>query len=66
MTSLAEPKCYTRKCKWFIGVETSDRLTPYLVCKAFPKGIPHEIAYGENQHNAVIDSQAGEYVFEEA
>ncbi|MFO7776003.1 MAG: hypothetical protein R6W89_09420 [Candidatus Hydrogenedentota bacterium] len=27
-----------------------DETTEVVVCKAFPDGIPHEIAYGDNEH----------------
>jgi hypothetical protein len=52
---LIEPKCYTRKCKHYIGVYQPDgtEMTEHNICKAFPKGtrgIPDEIAYGENLH----------------
>jgi len=49
---IEEPKCFTRKCKHFVGVDQPDgtELTERVVCKAFPEGIPDEIAYGENLH----------------
>jgi hypothetical protein len=48
---LAEPKCYTRKCKYFIGVkqDNEEEETERNVCKAFPDGIPDEIAYGNEK-----------------
>ena len=46
-------KCIERECKWFdcIGdeLETDDSLR-FCYCKAFPYGIPTEIAYGRNNH----------------
>jgi len=63
---LAEPKCWTRKCKYYIGVIQPDRteLTETNSCKAFPDGIPAEIAYGNNLHNNILPSQNNDIVFE--
>ena len=49
---MAESRCWTRRCKHFIGVSQPDgtELTERVVCKAFPDGIPDEIAYGDNLH----------------
>ena len=49
---LLEPKCYTRGCKHFIGVDQPDgtELTEVNVCTAFPNGISDDIAYGDNLH----------------
>lgn len=49
---IIEPNCYKRRCKNFIGVSQSDgtEQTERVVCKAFPDGIPDEIAYGDNKH----------------
>lgn len=49
---IAEPKCYKRECKHFKGVKQPDgtELTEVVHCKAFPDGIPGEIAYGSNLH----------------
>ena len=49
---LAEPTCWARKCKYYIGVIQSDdtELTETNSCKAFPDGIPSGIAYGEHDH----------------
>jgi len=50
---LVEPNCYKRKCRHFMGVknETDDEENEFVYCKAFPDGIPYEIAYGDNLHN---------------
>jgi len=47
------PKCWKRQCKHWIdlvemGGEEDDRIWP--VCRAFPEGIPEEIAYGDDEH----------------
>lgn len=49
---LAEPKCFSRGCRWFRGVDQPDgtEQSEIIVCEAFPNGIPHEIAYGDNLH----------------
>lgn len=63
---LATPKCYERHCKYYLGVIQPDgtELTETNYCKAFPDGIPYEIAYGSNKHTEVIDGQENEIVFE--
>lgn len=63
---LAEPKCWTRKCKHYIGVIQPDgtELTETNSCKAFPKDIPVEIAYGNNLHLKPIKDQKNDIVFE--
>ncbi len=45
--------CYNRKCKHFEGIIQPDgtEMTERAVCKAFPNGIPDEIAYGNNKHD---------------
>lgn len=62
---LAEPQCYKRGCIHFTGIDQPDgtELTERVVCKAFPDGIPSEIAYGEDRHETVRDDQVGDYVF---
>ena len=49
---LVEPNCSKRNCKYFLGVRQDDvtELKEVVVCSAFPKGIPDEIAHGENKH----------------
>jgi len=49
---LQEPKCSIRNCKHFEGVSQPDgtEMTERVVCSAFSKGIPAEIAYGDNDH----------------
>ena len=37
---------------------------PLLKCKAFPKGIPYEIAYGKNRHLKPLKNQDNDIVFE--
>ena len=60
---LAEFKCWTRNCKHYDGVKWfgDDERS---VCKAFPAGIPPEIAYGDNLHLEPIKGQQNDIVFE--
>lgn len=66
MTMLAEPRCWTRKCKHFIGVSQPDgtEMTERVVCEAFPEIIPSDIAYGTNLHMSPIPGQKNKIVFE--
>ena len=63
---LAEPKCFTRKCKHFKGIIQPDgtELTEVNYCKAFLEGIPYEIAFGDNLHKQPIEDQENDIVFE--
>lgn len=58
MTTMIEPRCYTRKCVHFEGV-AGDDMAPVVVCKAFPKDIPDEIAYGDNLHTKPFPGDKG-------
>lgn len=51
---LAEPNCSIRKCKHLLGVLQPDGTEKAEVpnCRAFLKGIPFEIAYGDNKHTS--------------
>jgi hypothetical protein len=67
---LLDPKCYTRKCKHFIGVKQDkdkdgeyDEATERNVCKAFPDGIPSEIAYGNDPHTKVFPGQDNKIIY---
>jgi hypothetical protein len=63
---LAEPNCWKRKCKHYIGVIQPDgtEMTETNSCKAFPKGIPAEISYGKNRHLTKHPEQENDIVFE--
>lgn len=59
-----EPQCSKRRCKHFQGFtpdEDEDKQRP--VCKAFPKGIPDSIAYGNDKHLVPLKGQKGKTVF---
>ena len=64
---LAEPACFERGCKHYLGVIQPDgtEMTETNHCKAFPTGIPNEIAYGDDLHLEVRPDQNNEFVFEE-
>jgi hypothetical protein len=63
---LSEFKCWTRRCKHYDGVKWlgEDGTSERSVCKAFPDGIPPEIAYGDNLHLEPIKGQKNDIVFE--
>ena len=44
------PRCFERECKNFIGRNKGPETSEEVICKAFPRGIPHTIAYGKNLH----------------
>lgn len=46
------PNCYTRRCLHFLGVggPTETEVGERVVCAAYPRGIPRDIAYGGNLH----------------
>jgi hypothetical protein len=58
---ILEPNCNKRDCAHFIGVSQPDgtEMTECVICKAFPDGIPDEIAYGDNKHTAPYDGDHG-------
>ena len=66
---LPTPKCFSdkRKCIHFLGVKQVDGTeeSEILVCKAFPDGIPNDIAFGDDSHKEAKKGQKGDYVFEE-
>jgi hypothetical protein len=49
---LAEPRCWARSCKHYLGVKQAgqDETGEVNYCTAFPSGIPQPIAYGDNLH----------------
>ena len=63
---IEEPICFARRCTHFQGVNQSDgtEMTERVVCKAFLKGIPEEIAYGKNKHLVPLTNQGNDIVFE--
>ena len=64
---LKEPNCSIRNCLHFEGVKWlgDEEETEVNVCKAFPYGIPDEIAYGNNKHLKPLPGQTSEIAYEE-
>ena len=63
---LETPKCYLRGCSHFTGfgfdgssVEDDTEATERPVCRAFPSGIPEDIAYGDNLHLTPVSGDGG-------
>jgi hypothetical protein len=58
---IPEPYCSKRECKHYLGVKWlgEEEWTEVVVCKAFPKGIPDEIAYGDNLHTEPFKGDNG-------
>jgi len=59
---IIEPTCHTRGCKHLQGVKSPDmneELGEFVFCKAFPDGIPDEIAYGNNDHSMPFPGDHG-------
>lgn len=65
---LAEPSCFTRRCRHLQGVvyldEELGEESEVVVCPAYPEGIPFEITSGEDLHQAVRPDQVGTVVYE--
>jgi hypothetical protein len=60
---LETPSCYLRKCKHFIGAynpsEPFEEKYEVVICKAFPLGIPDDIANGKNKHLTPVEGDRG-------
>lgn len=63
---LEAPVCFERKCKHYLGIIQPDgtEKSEVTYCKAFPEGIPDEIAYGKNLHKKPLAEQENDIVFE--
>ncbi len=63
---MAVPECFKRKCIHYLGVIQPDgtEQTETVACKAFPAGIPSEIAYGMNKHKKRLLNQENDIVYE--
>lgn len=62
---LQTPKCFQRKCQYFLGVSQPDgtELSERVTCTAFPGRIPDDIAYGDNLHTEPHPNQEGDFVY---
>lgn len=58
-------KCWERKCVHYQGIAGGAEQDQVPVCKAFPDGIPDDIAYGANAHLVPEKGQGNDVVFEE-
>jgi len=58
---IAEPNCSKRRCVHFVGAYQPDGTeeTETVNCRAFPEGIPFEIAYGDNDHTTPYEGDGG-------
>lgn len=55
-----EPRCSQRNCVHFAGVKSDgEEVSERVVCRAFPEGIPEDIAYGDNLHLEPVDGDHG-------
>ncbi len=63
---IEQPRCHARRCEHFRGVSQPDGTeeSEKVVCTAFPKGIPREIAFGGNPHYYPLPGQGNKIVFE--
>lgn len=65
---IAEPKCFKRKCVHFIGVlqKNGKEQTEYLACRAYPNGIPEDIAFGDDLHKTVRKDQSNNLIYKKS
>jgi len=63
---IGESNCSMRKCVYFKGIKWfgEQESSEDNYCEAFPKGIPSEIAYGDNLHLTKHPDQKNDIVFE--
>ena len=67
MHNIIKPNCFERKCKHFLGVYQPDEESEVgqrVNCKAFPVGIPFDIAYGDNKHLVKYPGQDNDIIYE--
>ena len=58
---IIEPRCSKRRCKHYMGVGGPEdtEIGEVPICKAYPKGIPEDIAYGEELHTEPMPGDHG-------
>ena len=63
---LAQSWCSKRGCIHYLGVkqDQESEMGERNICKAYPDGIPDEIAYGEFPHDEVYPGQNGDFIFQ--
>ena len=64
---LTRPECLARNCVYWIGIEMKgdDESTERPYCRAYPDGIPEEIAYGNDKHLSLRGDEVEEVFYEE-
>lgn len=64
---IEDPKCFSRRCKHFLGVSSEENEEDQkVICEAFREGIPDQIAYGSDKHMKPLANQTNEIVYEPA
>lgn len=57
--------CCTRRCTHYLGIDSDGvEINERHYCEAYPKGIPSEIAFGQDKHLKVRADQKNEIVYE--
>ena len=59
MVTMTIPNCFKRKCRHFIVPSDEEFFPSKAVCRAFPNGIPDEIAFGDNLHTTPYPGDHG-------
>ncbi len=59
MVTMTIPNCFKRKCRHFMISPEEESFQSKVVCRAFPAGIPEEIAFGDNLHTAPYPGDHG-------
>jgi hypothetical protein len=64
---ILEPNCYKRECKHYGGVKDDGPLErdERNFCRAFPDGIPEDIAYGDDLHLVLLGTETTNVTFEQ-
>ena len=57
VSMLVVPRCWERKCKHFEGASSGPEQDQFVKCAAFPRGVPNDIAYGNDLH---LEPQKGD------
>lgn len=61
------PNCWDRNCKHYQGImqPNDTEMTEKPYCRAYPEGIPNDIAYGDDKHLEVREDQKNAIIYEE-
>lgn len=66
---MPQPNCDKRKCRFFRGLKYLDGKsedTEVVYCDAYPKGIPNDIAYGDDKHLTVREDQNNDITYKQS